>query len=80
MQRNGDGSKRLFGYDRSVPFDFKKVSQKEQVGVIVRDVNYAAYDSRPKRIDAYLVKPKQRGRFAGVIFFIGQRTERGQVV
>lgn len=59
----------LFGYDRSVAFDLKETSAKEQNGVLIRDVNYAAYASRHGRIKAYLVKPQGPGRFAGILFF-----------
>ncbi|MGB9180987.1 MAG: hypothetical protein WCB68_17275 [Pyrinomonadaceae bacterium] len=60
---------RLFDYDKSVSFDLKETSSKEQAGVIIKDVNYAAYDPKHGRLPAYLVKPKGAGPFAGVIFF-----------
>jgi|ERR1700730_2871716 len=59
---------KLFAYDRSV-FDLKEESVKEQDGVIIRDVNYAAYAPRHGRIKAYLIKPAGKGPFAGVLFF-----------
>ena len=59
---------KLFAYDRSV-FDLKEESVKEQDGVIIRDVNYAAYAPRHGRIKAYLIKPAGKSPFAGVLFF-----------
>src|SRR5260370_20415133 len=67
-QRN-DSRKNLFDYDRSTALDLKEVSARDQDGVSIRDINYAAYNPAHKRIDAYLVKPNGRGRFAGVLFF-----------
>ncbi|MGH9967745.1 MAG: alpha/beta hydrolase family protein [Pyrinomonadaceae bacterium] len=69
VKPSGDSSAKLFGYDRSVAFDLKETSAKEQNGVLVRDVNYAAYAPRHGRVKAYLVKPQKSGRFAGVLFF-----------
>jgi len=66
--RNG-ASALLFTYQRSLAFDLKETSAKEQNGVVVRDVNYAACDPRHKRIDAYIVRPQGKGSFAGVVFF-----------
>ena len=43
-------------------FDLKEVSAKDQDGVNIRDINYAAYNPAHKRIDAYLVRPQGRGR------------------
>jgi len=68
-QKAGGGTGRLFDYDRSMAFDLKEVSAKDQDGVNIRDINYAAYNPAHKRIDAYLVRPKGRGRFAGILFF-----------
>src|SRR5437870_204860 len=59
----------LFDYDRSTALDLKEVSSRDQDGVTIRDINYAPYNSAHKRIDAYLVTPKIRGRYAGVLFF-----------
>jgi len=59
----------LFTYNRSVAFDLKEESAKEQDGVIIRDVNYAAYAPRHGRIKAYLIKPAGKGPFPGVLFF-----------
>jgi dienelactone hydrolase len=60
---------KLFAYNRSVAFDLKEVSAKEQDGVIIRDVNYAAYAPRHGRIKAYLIKPAGKGPFPAVLFF-----------
>ena len=60
---------RLFAYNRSVAFDLKEESAKQQDGVSIRDVNYAAYAPRHGRIKAYLIKPAGKGPFAGVLFF-----------
>ena len=67
-QRN-DSRRSLFDYDRSAALDLKEVSARDQDGVSIRDINYAAYNPKHKRIDAYLVTPKGKGRFAGVLFF-----------
>ncbi len=67
-QRN-DSRPSLFDYDRSTALDLKEVSARDQDGVNIRDINYAALNPAQKRINAYLVKPKGRGRFAGVLFF-----------
>jgi dienelactone hydrolase len=67
-QQSGDVAG-LLAYDRSVAFDLKEVSTTEQNGVTVRDINYAAYVPRLGRTKAYLVKPKGKGPFAGVVFF-----------
>src|SRR6266550_2119827 len=59
----------LFTYNRSVAFDLKEESAKQQDGVSIRDVNYAAYAPRHGRIKAYLIKPAGKGPFPGVLFF-----------
>jgi len=59
----------LFDYDRSVAFDLTEVSSRDQDSVSIRDINYAAYNPAHRRVDAYLVRPKGRGGFAGVLFF-----------
>ncbi len=75
-----DSKAELFKY-KSIPFDLKEASVKEQDGVTIRDVNYAAYTSQRGRINAYLVRPAGKGPFAGVLFFHwlgkpnGDRTE-----
>ncbi|HXD34744.1 MAG TPA: prolyl oligopeptidase family serine peptidase [Pyrinomonadaceae bacterium] len=67
-QRNPVFTK-LFSYDRSASFDLKETATTERDGVIIRDVTYAACDPRHKRIEAYVVRPSGKGRFAGVVFF-----------
>lgn len=68
-QKSDGEARQLFTYDRAVTFDLKEVSAKEQNGVTIRDVNYAAYAPRHGRIQAYLIRPAGRGPFAGVVFF-----------
>jgi len=68
-QRLDDESARLFDYERSVGFDLKEESAKEQEGVTIRDVNYAASTQQRARVKAYLVQPGGKGPFAGVLFF-----------
>jgi dienelactone hydrolase len=68
-QQRSIKSSQLFTYDRSAAFDLKETSTKEQGGAVIKDVNYAAYASRHGRINAFLVKPKGKGPFAGVLFF-----------
>ncbi len=72
-----DESKRTFAYDRSVAFDLKEESVKEQDGVIIRDINYAARTSERGRIKAYLIRPSGKGPFAGVLFFHWYGTPKG---
>jgi len=67
-QRSNPG-KSLFDYDRSIVFDLKEVSSRDENGVTIRDINYTPFNSAHKRVDAYLVKPTGRGPFAGVLFF-----------
>lgn len=64
-----DEASRLFDYERSVALDLREVSKDEQEGVTIRDVNYASYNPKHKRIEAYLIQPKGNGPFAGVLFF-----------
>src|SRR5687768_137274 len=68
-QKPDKNNARLFAYDRSVAFDLKEESVKEQDGVKIRDVNYAAYAPKHGRIKAYLIQPSGKGPFAGVLFF-----------
>jgi dienelactone hydrolase len=68
-RRSNDESARLFAYKRSVAFDLKEVSIREQDGVTIRDVDYAAYTPERGRIKAYLIRPSGKGPFAGVLFF-----------
>ena len=72
-----DVSTRLFEYDRSIGFDLKEVSAKEQDGVIIRDVTYSAYTSQRGRIKAYFIEPAGKGPFAGVLFFHWYGTPHG---
>jgi dienelactone hydrolase len=67
-KQSGDVAQ-LLAYDRSAAFDLKEVSTTEQNGVTVRDLHYAAYAARHGRIKAYLVKPRGKGPFAGLVFF-----------
>jgi pimeloyl-ACP methyl ester carboxylesterase len=62
-------AKKVLAYDRTVALDLKEASTTEQDGAVIKDVNYAAYASRHGRIKAYLVKPKGKGPFAGVVYF-----------
>src|SRR5262245_57002160 len=59
----------LFDYDRSITFDLKEDSSRDQDGVTIRDLNYAPYNAAHGRVAAYIVRPKGRGHFAGVLFF-----------
>ncbi len=65
---SGDVQK-LVAYDSSRALDLKEVSVKEENGVSVRDLNYAAYSPRHGRIKAYLVRPQGKGPFAGIVYF-----------
>ncbi|MBA3355761.1 MAG: hypothetical protein H0U18_07440 [Pyrinomonadaceae bacterium] len=56
-QRLDDESARLFDYERSIGFDLKEESAKEQEGVTIRDLNYAASTQQRGRVKAYLVQP-----------------------
>lgn len=62
-------TKPTFAYQKSTEFDLKEESAKEEAGVVVRDVNYAAHTTGRGRIKAYIVTPAGRGPFAGVLFF-----------
>src|SRR5450432_2690644 len=65
----GNDAAQLFAYNQSAPFDLKQESEKAQDGVVIRDLNYAAYAPKHARIKAYLIKPKAKGNFAGIVFF-----------
>src|SRR6185503_10689858 len=69
LAQRGNSGKSLFDYDRSIAFDLKEASSRDQSGVTIRDINYAAYNPDHKRIAAYLVSPGGKGPFAGVVFF-----------
>ncbi len=58
-----------FAYDSKVPFDLHEVSVNEKDGVVIQDVDYAGYTARHGRIKAYIVRPKDTGRHAGIVFF-----------
>jgi dienelactone hydrolase len=62
-------TKNPFSYDPSVALDLKEVSTKEENGVEIKDLNYASYAPNHGRIKAYLVKPKGKGPFAGILYF-----------
>jgi dienelactone hydrolase len=66
-----------FTYNPSVVFALKEESAKEQDGVTIRDVNYAAYSPQRGRIKAYLVQPGGKGPFAGVLYFHWYGTPNG---
>ncbi len=68
-QKSKSKSAKLFDYDKSLAFDLKEESVKEQDGITIQDVNYNAYNKRHDRIKAYIVKPKGKGTFAGIVFF-----------
>ncbi|MDQ2855991.1 MAG: hypothetical protein M3R68_06660 [Acidobacteriota bacterium] len=74
-------TKDLVAYDHAVALDLKEVSTREEDGVEIKDLNYAAYAPSHGRIKAYLVKPKGKGPFAGILYFHwlgrpkGDRTE-----
>ena len=76
-QMSDNESASLFDYDRSLAFDLKEDSAKEQDGVTVRDVNYAAHTPQRQRIKAYLIQPGGKGPFAGVLFFHWYGTPNG---
>jgi dienelactone hydrolase len=68
--------RRMFDYDRKMSLDVKEVGVINRNGVRVHDITYAS----PKggRVTAYLVMPRGRGRFAGIVFghwSYGTRTE-----
>jgi dienelactone hydrolase len=62
-------TKNLVAYDRSVALDLKEVSTRQENGVTIKDLNYAAYAPSHGRIKAYLVKPEGKGPFAGILYF-----------
>ncbi len=61
--------KNLVAYDPARALDLQEVSAREVDGVTIKDLNYAAYAASHGRIKAYLVRPKGKGPFAGVVFF-----------
>lgn len=66
-----------FSYDQSVAFDLKEESARDQDGVTIRDVTYAANTPQRDRIKAYLIQPVGKGPFAGVLFFHWYGTPNG---
>ena len=76
QQPKGESTK-LFTYNQAAAFDLKEVSVREQDGVIIRDVDYAALTAGRGRIKAYLIKPGGKGPFAGVLFFHWYGTPNG---
>jgi dienelactone hydrolase len=66
-----------FAYDRSAVFDLREVSTREQNGVIIQDINYAAQTRQRERIKAYLIKPNGNAPSAGVLFFHWLGTPNG---
>lgn len=68
-KKSSDQLAKLFAYDRSSSFDLKEVSTKEQEGVTIKDINYAARNPQRGRIKAFLITPQGKGPFAGVLFF-----------
>lgn len=59
----------VFAYDQAKALEVREESSKEQDGVTIKDISYAAYEMRRGRTKAYLVKPAGKGPFAGVLFF-----------
>lgn len=68
-QKSKSDAARLFAYDRSKPFDLKESSRRQQDGLTVRDINYAAHNLPHLRIQAYLITPDGKGPVAGIVFF-----------
>ena len=68
---------KLLAYDQSTKFDLKEVSTKEQDGVTIQDIDYAALNPQRGRVKAYLIKPGGKGPFAGVLFFHWLGTPNG---
>ncbi len=69
VQKQDQNPVKLLAYDGSVPFALKEVSVKEQDGVTIRDVDYAARTSQRGRVKAYIIRPTGKRPFAGVLFF-----------
>jgi dienelactone hydrolase len=67
-KKNAEIAKSL-AYDHSRAFDLKEVSTKDEAGVTVKDIEYAAYNPQRGRMKAFLIKPSGQGPFAGVLFF-----------
>ncbi len=57
----------MFGYDAQAPLDIEELSPpQDRDGVTVYDVAYAS--PRGGKVTAYLVVPKDKDPFAGVLF------------
>lgn len=76
-QTSSNESAQLFDYKRTVTFDIKGATSKEEDGVTIRDINYAAHTPQRGRIKAYLIQPEGKGPFAGVLFFHWYGTPNG---
>jgi len=69
-QKSNDEAARLFDYDRSAAFDVRDESAaRDENGVNIRDISYAASAPGRGRLKAYLVRPVGKGSFAGLTFF-----------
>ena len=55
---SGGGGHDLFAYDYSKDFDLKDHGTKTSSDVLIRDIDYSAYQNRHGRTKAYLVRPK----------------------
>jgi dienelactone hydrolase len=60
---------KIFDYDNKIALDVREISAREEDGVIVRDIEFAAYNRADGRVKAYLIAPPGKGKFAGVLFF-----------
>lgn len=58
--------RQMFYYQQSAPLDVREIGVEDKNGASVHDISYAS----PKggRVTAYLVVPKKKGKFAGIIF------------
>lgn len=56
----------MYDYDRKMSLDINEIRVIDRGNVRIRDITYAS----PKggRVTAYVVEPKRKGRFAGVVF------------
>jgi pimeloyl-ACP methyl ester carboxylesterase len=55
-----------FAYDKSAPLDLKQVSVKLRDGVTIEDITYTGANG--DTVPAYLVIPKGKGKFAGIVW------------
>lgn len=65
-QETYDKRLKRFDYDKSAPLDLKQNGVTERDGVKIYDISYLSL--KGGRVPAYLVVPKGRGPFAGIIF------------